>query len=238
MVKNKKKIILDDRAKSVLPLGQQNLVPLLEEFSTTHFLWLWTAIALYLWHRESIDYDFFSKWDQWTFKEFKKRIQKSWFNVSKKDEEFYFYNQNEKQEEFHVDIEWVKFTTFNYYRTLYNDQEIKIKGDEYILWGLKIASLEELMCMKLFSTMSRNKLKDAVDMYYILKSTDKNLSYYLNRSKDYYYKDIIDTNACLLQLISKVWDTSEEVKYIDEKHPDNEEIFEFLSNEASDIMNK
>lgn len=234
----KKNIILDEKAKLVLPENQQKLVPLLEDFSTTHFLWWWTAIALYLWHRESIDFDFFSKWNQWTYSNFKKRIQKSWFNLSQKDDEQNFYNKNENQEEFHVDINWVKFTAFNYYRTLYNDQEIKIKWEDTILWWLKIASLEELMCMKLFSTMSRNKFKDAVDIYYILKNTDKDLEYYLDKSEKIYFKDIIQKNASLVQLISKEWDTTEEIKYIDKNHPSNDTVIEFLYSEASKLMKR
>jgi len=37
-LKKKQKIILDEKAKLVLPKNQQKLVPLLEDFSTTHFL--------------------------------------------------------------------------------------------------------------------------------------------------------------------------------------------------------
>jgi len=233
---NNQKIILDNQAKLVLPKKQQKLTPLLEDFSNTHFLWWWTAIALYLWHRKSIDFDFFSNWNQWTFYNFKKRIQKYWFDVSKEDNERYFYIQDEEQEEFHVNINWVKFTTFNYYRTLYNDQKIRIMWKNKILWWLQIASLEELICMKLFSIMSRNKFKDAVDIYYILKNTDEDLKYYLDKSKNFYFKDIIQENACLLQLISKEWNKTESVDYIDVNHPSDEIIVNFLHNEASKLL--
>lgn len=237
-LKKKYNIILDDKAKLVLSKKQQKLVPLLEDFSTTYFLWSWTAIALYLWHRESIDFDFFSKWNQWAYSDFKKRIHKSWFNLSEKYDEQCFYNQDEKLEEFHFDINWVKCIIFNYYRTLYNDQEIKIKWENTILWWLKIASIEELMCMILFSIMYSNKFKHAVDIYYILKNTDKDLAYFFEKSENIYFKDIIKTNTSLLQLISKEWDKAEEIKYIDKENPNNDAVIDFLHSEASKLLKR
>jgi hypothetical protein len=84
--------------------------------------------------------------------------------------------------------------------------------------------------------MSRNKFKDAVDIYYILKNTDEDLKYYLDKSKNFYFKDIIQENACLLQLISKEWNKTESVDYIDVNHPSDEIIVNFLHNEASKLL--
>jgi len=86
--------------------------------------------------------------------------------------------------------------------------------------------------------MSRNKFKDAVDIYYILKNTDKDLEYYLEKSETFYFKDIIQKNATLFQLMSKEWDKTEEISYIDENHPSNDTVIEFLHSEASKLMKR
>ena len=66
-----------DVAKRVLPKEQQQCKPLLEEFSSTHFLVGGTALSLQLGHRQSIDFDLFSFGPQGTGSALMSRIKKT-----------------------------------------------------------------------------------------------------------------------------------------------------------------
>ncbi len=232
----KKEIIYNKIALKVLNKNQQNFKVLLEEFSTTHFLWWWTAIALQLWHRESIDFDFFSRWNQWTFSNFVKKVWKYDFEVSIKDKKSFSWIEFMEQEEIHVEINWVKLSLINFYRTLYEDQKIKILWDKYILWWLKVASLEELSAMKVFAMIWRKKWKDAVDLYFIIKELKIDLSEILYLAQKKYFINIFNTENVLEQLISKTWDKTEQVKYLIHNPPKDKEIETFLEIEALKIL--
>ena len=233
---DKKEIIFDDLALKVLNKNQQSLKDLLSDFSRTHFLWWWTAIALQLWHRESIDFDFFSNWNQWTFADFTKRIWKYNFEVSAKDKKSFSWIEFVEQEEIHVEINWVKLSLINFYRTLYKEQKINILWEKYILWWLRIASLEELSAMKVFAMIWRKKWKYAVDLYFIIKKLDLSLLEILNLAQEKYFINIFNSDNVLEQLISKNWDKTEQVKYLISNSPKDEEIENFLEQEALKIL--
>jgi len=216
---DKKEIIFDEIALKVLDKNQQDLKEILEDFSTTHFLAWWTAIALYLWHRKSIDFDFFSATIQLSFADFVKRIWKYWLDVCEDDKKNYSWVEFEKQDEIHVTINWVKLSLINYFRTLYDNQKILISWDNYILWWLKIASLEELAVMKLFAMISRKKWKDAVYLFFLIKELNKELEELLKLAEHKYYINIFNSEAVLEQLISKDWDKTENVIYLLDKYP-------------------
>ncbi len=232
----KKQIIFDKNALLVLNKNQQKMKWLLEDFSTTHFLWWWTAISLYLWHRKSIDFDFFNNNTQWNILNFKKRIENNWFSLIKEDVKNYIWIENENQDEFHFIINSINFTTFNFFRTLYDDQKILIKWNNFILWWLKIASKKELLSMKLYAIMTRNKWKDAVDIYFLLKDLKIDLFQAIKKAKNKHFKKIIKTSNILEQLISQKWDKNEKVQYIIKNPPKDKEIVDFLKNEALKII--
>ena len=232
----KKEIIYNNIALKVLDENQQKLKSLLEDFSTTHFLAWWTAIALYLWHRKSIDFDFFSDKVSWSYSDFIKRITKYWLDVSEKDKKNYSWIEFENQDEIHVSINWVKISLINYFRTLYDNQKILISWDNYILWWLRIASLEELVAMKHFAMISRKKWKDAVDLYFLIKELNKNLEELLEISEKKYYINIFNREAILEQLISKDWDKTESVIYLLDEYPTDQEIENYLEKEAIKII--
>jgi len=232
----KKEITYNDIALKILNKDQQKLKILLEEFSTTHFLWWWTAIALQLWHRESIDFDFFSNWNQWNYSNFIKRISEYNFDVSDKDKKDFSWIEFIEQEEIHVEINSVKVSLINFYRTLYSNQKINIIWNTYILWWLRTANLEELSTMKVFAMIWRNKWKDAVDLYFIIKNQKNNLSDILNLAQNKYFINIFNSEHVLEQLISKNWDKTESVKYLIKNPPKDKEIEDFLEKEALDIL--
>ncbi len=232
----KKEIIFNNIALKVLNINQQKFKILLEDFSTTHFLWWWTAIALQLWHRESIDFDFFSSTNQWTFSNFVKRINKYGFDISLKDKQDFYSIEFIEQEEIHVEINNVKLSLINFYRTLYDNQKINISWKHYILWWLKVASLSELSAMKVFAMIWRKKWKDAVDLYFLILHLNIDLNEVLNLAEKKYFINIFNKKSVLEQIISKDWDKSEKVKYLVEHPPQDEEIENFLEKEALNIL--
>ena len=174
---DRKEIIFNELAKRVLSEEQQKLKPLLEYFSTVSFLWWGTAIALQLWHRKSIDFDFMTNREFYSYFEFENIVTAHWLRIDAESRENYRWVEWIKQDEIHVKIDGVNFTIFNFYKTLYRDQKINIVGDTYILNWLRTANIIELACMKLYAMITRNKWKDAVDLYFILRNTEYSLDY-------------------------------------------------------------
>ena len=229
-------IILDTIARWVLAPSQQKLLPLLEEFSSTHFLAGGTAIALQLWHRESIDFDFFSRWSQWSFADFFTKIQSLGFDVSDEDKERYAGAEFVDQDEIHVTINWVNVSLIDFSRTLYNYQEIRLEWTHQILGWLRVASLLELACMKVYAMITRSTWKDAVDLYFLLNHLGVALASVLDTAETIYYIRIFNRAAILEQLISRKWDTTESVKYLIDKPPQDSYIIDTLSQEALQIL--
>jgi len=226
-----KEIIFDDVSKQVLTIQQQELKQVLEYFSRVSFLWWWTAIALQLGHRKSIDFDFFTNNIIYNYYEFEKIILSLWLKIDYESRERYRWIELEKQEEIHVCINGVNFSIFNFYRTLYDDQKINIVWNNYILNWLKVASIEELACMKLYAMVTRNKWKDAIDLYFILKNTNFTLKDLFDKSEKYFLK-IFRPDIVLETILSWDWNTTEKVEYIIKNPPDDTEIIDFLKKEA------
>jgi len=215
-------------AKKVLSQKQQELAPLLEEFWKTHFLIGWTAIALHLWHRKSIDYDFVNDTHQWNLSDFKARVESTGFSLERDELQIFHGQEFENQDEFHCTIHWVKLSLFNYFRTLYSDQKINIYPTERILWSISTLSLEQLLYTKLFACITRNKWKDAVDIYYLLEHTGIQLHEALKNCEEKYFINIFNSTAAVEQLISGNWDTSEWVDFLEQNPPTDKQIIRRL----------
>ncbi|MDP2103293.1 MAG: nucleotidyl transferase AbiEii/AbiGii toxin family protein [Candidatus Gracilibacteria bacterium] len=233
--REKKEVVFDELSKKVLSKEQQKLKPLLEYFSTVSFLGGGTAIALQLGHRKSIDFDFMTDRDLHSYFEFEKIVESHGLTIDAESRENYRGVEGLKQDEIHVKIDGVNFTIFNFYKTLYRDQQINIIGDAYMLGGLRVANLEELACMKLYAMITRNKWKDAVDLYFILKSTDYSLVHLFDVSKKY-FEGIFRQDIVMETLLAGEWDKSEQVEYIIENPPTDLEIVEFLKKEVVKLI--
>jgi len=144
----------------ILSPEQSEMLPFVKVFKKDFLLVGGTAIALYLGHRKSIDFDYFAMWSEelevslcetlilkWN------KIMKNWLSIKKVYEN---YNQ------INMLINWVKFTLYSY---PYDVPEYI--GDEM----LRVPSLLDLWAMKAFAIWQRAKRKDYVDMYFILQKT-------------------------------------------------------------------
>lgn len=138
--------------KEILTREQENLLPLLEKFSRMFGMVGGTAIALYIGHRRSIDFDLFSLREFDTYS-IRKKISKSYTIERVVTDQVGYYT---------VLIKGVRLTFFHYpYHITFSKN-----FDDYI----KIPSLLTLAAMKAHALGRRAKWKDYVDLYFIIKN--------------------------------------------------------------------
>lgn len=139
--------ILDDKRKDILPL--------LSFTRDNFYLAGGTALAFQIGHRDSVDFDFFTDLD---------------FDI---DELFDSFITSFK------DHKIVKTSTAKNTLYILIDDSIKVSFMKYqypLIEDLieteyfKIASIEEIACMKFLAITSRQAMKDYVDLFFILKS--------------------------------------------------------------------
>jgi hypothetical protein len=137
--------------KEILSGTQVELLPLVRQFKREFFLVGGTAIALYIGHRRSIDFDLFKN----TSLHPKSIISKiSPFG-------FPYLVTRRVSEQLNMTINEVKFTFFEYPFQI----EAKNTFEDY----LRIPSLIDLAAMKAYALGRRSKWKDYVDFYFLLR---------------------------------------------------------------------
>lgn len=190
--------------KEVLYKEQLEILGILKVFSKDFYLAWWTAIALHLWHRKSIDFDLFSD---------KKINITSILNKLNNNNLSPSRTLISNEDELTVIIKWVK-VTFLYY-------PFNISLKECFEW-IKIPDIIILAAMKFYTLWRRWKWKDYVDIYTILNSWYK-LSKISSIADDIFsgaYNDkLLREQLCYYEDI----DYSEEVDYLWEEL-DNEKI--------------
>ena len=135
----------------ILTESQKAILPHLESFTSDYYLVGGTAIALYLGHRKSIDFDLFTQG------KIKPRLINAW-----KEKLPYSPIQTlfESGDEIHFIISDVKVTFMQF--------PYKLKSANHI-HGLSMSSLLSLAAMKAYALGGRAKWKDYVDLYFIMK---------------------------------------------------------------------
>ena len=201
--------------KEILSTEQLELLPLVKQFIREYYLVGGTAIALYIGHRRSIDFDLF-KYNSLNLKN----------NISKITASGFPYKVTRRvSEQLNVSIHDVKFTFFQY--------PFKIEANNKFENIIKLPELIDLAAMKAYALGRWSKWKDYVDLYFILKFHftleevakkateifDQMFSEKLFRAQLSYFKDI---------------DYSEPVEYMVSKVPENE-IKKFLIEKAIDL---
>lgn len=179
----------------ILTEKQKELLPLVKKFYKKFGLVGGTAIALYLGHRESIDFDLFS------FREFKTS------NIKRRIVDFRTIDKIivSKSYEFTFLLNEVKMTFFQF---LY-EIDYEIDYDKV----LKLPSLLTLAAMKAFALGRRAKWKDYVDLYFIIKdfySVSEIAKQAKKIFKDEFNEKIFRTQLVYFEDINY----SEEVKYL------------------------
>lgn len=139
---------------NILNKKRLKFLPLFKNFKKDFYLAGGTALALQIGHRDSIDFDFFTKKDIDTKKLFEeiKRIFKDYKIIKV---------QEERNTLSVIVNNTIKLSFFTY---KYNLVEQLVKTEYF-----NFASIIDIACMKLSAIINRAVNKDYVDLYYILQ---------------------------------------------------------------------
>ncbi len=200
--------------KEILTGSQFRLLDLISEFSRAFYLAKGTAVALYIGHRQSIDFDLFTESDLKP-KSIKNKLAGS--NVQYKI-------LHEAYDQLHILTNDVKITFFNYPFDI--PHEVKFENI------IKMPELIDLAAMKAFALGGRAKWKDYVDMYFILRNHFS--IHEIGRRSNELYKDAFNLKLFRQQLAYfKDIDYSEAVKFVSDK-PEKDDIMQFLIKAATE----
>lgn len=191
--------------KEILNENQIELLPLIGEFKREYYLVGGTAIALYLGHRRSIDYNLF-KFSVLNRKKNLDKIQSLGFKP------IVTWNVADQM---NLIVNDVKLTFFQY--------PFQIKSNNVFDGIVRIPDLLDLAAMKAYALGRRSKWKDYVDLYFLLN--DKfTLGEISNRATEI-YGDLFSDKLFRSQLsYFEDVDYSEEVDYLIPTPPTKEEI--------------
>jgi len=199
----------------ILSPNQQELLPLLKVFKKEFYLVGGTAIALYLGHRRSIDFDLFK------FSSIKPKSL-----VTKISESGFSYDVTRRvTEQLNVTIHNVKFTFYEY--------PFQIESPTSFEGIVKMPTLIDLAAMKAYALGRRSKWKDYVDLYFILKDhyTIKQISDRASVIYDQLFSEKLF--RAQLSFFADI-DHSEPIEYVGTPVPEKE-IKEFLTGKAIDL---
>lgn len=200
--------------KEILNPDQAELLPLLKAFSRDYYLAGGTAIALYLGHRRSIDFDLFTAGDVK-----KQSIKKTIDSHNRLVTDLLF----EDSDQIHLVIDGVKvtFCSFPY------EIEKSVKFEDCI----DLPNLLTLAAMKALALGGRAKWKDYVDLYFLLRD-HFSLHQVSMQSKRlfgaFFNEKLFREQLCYFTDI----DYSEKVAFVAQSVPDDE-IKQFLTDVAT-----
>jgi hypothetical protein len=204
--------------KEILNPEQLELLPFIRQFKKEFYLVGGTAIALYIGHRRSIDFDLF-KLNTIRPKSIIEKISISGYN---------YLVTRRVTEQLNVNINNVKFTFYQY--------PFKIDAAHSFEDYLKLPSLLDLAAMKAYALGKRSKWKDYVDIYFLLKNyfTIEQIS----ERAEQIFDQLFSSKLFRVQLsYFDDIDYSEPVEFIVPEVPENV-IKEFLIDRAIDIFKR
>jgi hypothetical protein len=136
----------------ILTAEQTRLLPLVQKFKRKFYLVGGTAIALYLGHRRSIDFDLFTS----------TKFDRNTLEAKITNLKFKFKTLHQTPLEWTIFIGEVKFTFFQFPHLIEN----KVSYENIIT----LPTLLDLSAMKAFALGGRGKWKDYVDLYFVFKN--------------------------------------------------------------------
>jgi len=203
--------------KEILNQNQIDLLPLISSFKREYYLVGGTAIALYLGHRRSIDFDLF----KYSTINHTKNLEKI------KNFQFPYSIKRRVTEQMNIDIQDVKVTFFQYPF----DIQAKMMFENII----KLPSLLDLAAMKSYALGRRAKWKDYVDLYFLLTNgfSIEEISQRANEIfGDLFSEKLFRTQLTYFEDINY----TEEIEYIIPNPPTEKEVKEELIRMATDIF--
>lgn len=166
----------------ILDQKRTDILPLFTDLKNNFYLAGGTALALQLGHRDSVDFDFFCKNSFLTSE------------LTQKVEQIFTGHQVMKTQEAKDTLTFIIDTGIKISFFTYSYELIKQLREEKCF---KLASVEDIACMKLSAITSRSVLKDYIDLYFILQRIE--LGTLLDFVKEKF--PTIDTNLILKSLV-------------------------------------
>ena len=200
----------------ILDKKRLDLLPLFKNFKKDFYLGGGTALALQMGHRDSIDFDFFKEGEIDTQKLFRDL------------EEFFAGHhllkiQEERDTLSLIVDDSVKLSFFGY--------EYKLIKELIEEENLKLASIEDIGCMKLSAITGRASNKDYIDLYYILQSID--LKDLLEKASQKFPN--LDKNLILKSLVYFDDINLEPIMFRNNNHIDLSEVKKFLEDKIKEL---
>jgi Nucleotidyl transferase AbiEii toxin, Type IV TA system len=178
----------------ILSDEQLGLLPFVESLKKEFYLVGGTAIALQIGHRQSIDFDLFTKGN----------VRKEKLAHKLHEQNLIFQMLFANAEGFHVIVRGVKITFFQF------PFDIPVKKS---IQGIRMPDLLSLSAMKAYALGRRAKWKDYVDLYFILRdhhSLDEVIEKAQSLFQDLFSAKLFRQQLCYFQDI----DYSEEVSFL------------------------
>jgi len=197
---------------NILDKKRKEILPLLKEFKNDFYLAGGTGLALQIGHRDSIDFDFFTKNDIDTEKLFQK-IKKIFENYQIQK------IQDEKNTLTVIINNDIKLSFFTY--------DYKILDDFIEDENLKIAAIKDIATMKISAIMSRSTEKDYIDLYFIFQNNSLNDVLFWTQEK---FNNTLSEPLILKSLVYFDDIISEPINFKNNKNTKFEDIKKFLVN--------
>jgi len=202
----------------ILDPGRKEILPKLAAFKTQFYLAGGTALALQIGHRDSLDFDFFSREEIDTVKLFD-QINEIFAGSE-------IIKTQEERNTLSVNIGQVKFSFLTYPYELVD----KLVEAEFF----NLASIKDIACMKLSAITSRSALKDYVDLYFILEQYK--LEELLNSCKNKFPQ--LDIGLVLKSLVYFDDIVEEPIIFKEGNAASLDEIQQSLKNEVREYLEK
>lgn len=195
----------------ILSDKQRELLPWVRQFKREFYLVGGTAIALYLGHRKSIDFDLF-KLGNINHKKNLERIQQFGYT---------YQITRRVAEQMNLILNDVKVTFFQY--------PFDIQATQNVENIFRVPTLLDLAAMKAYALGRRSKWKDYVDLYFLLKdhfTIEQICTRATEIFGELFSEKMFRAQLCYFEDV----DYSEEVDWLIPNPPTNAEIQEALTN--------
>jgi predicted nucleotidyltransferase component of viral defense system len=203
--------------KEALNQRQWALLPLLSAFKKEYYLVGGTAIALYIGHRRSTDFDLF----KYAAVDHRRNLE----TIGRFDFPVSVLRRGREQMELMInDVKWS-----------FCEYPFDIQGETVFENRISLPSLLDLAAMKAYALARRSKWKDYVDLYFLLKYHFTMEEVVMRAEK--IYEDLFSDKFFRAQLTYyKDVDYSERVDYLIVHPPEPEEIRSVLIEKAISIL--
>ena len=204
---------------NILDQKRLKILPYLKTFKKDFYIAGGTSLALQIGHRDSIDFDFFSSKDLDTKKLFDE--------LNEAFLEFEVLKIQEEKNTLTVIADGnIKLSFFTYKYKLLNE----LLNEE----NLKLASVEDIGCMKFSAVTGRATNKDYIDLYYILQNIK--LEDLLKKASEKFPN--LDRNLILKSLIYFDDIDIEPIIFKNDNYVDFKDVKKFLEEEVCGLQKK